>query len=795
MVQQSANQQQRLIAVKWFKEGDTWTELDIYNDQFSGGVPDIPSLTIKVTGIKNAGKYFCLMIYDNGETQKALFKLKIIPDVKIYKALLKHREDITFIRPAICDTLDTQLQENNIVVITGREGSGKSKLCLELASCYDEKDYMIIKVDLSENHSTYTDIGNALLIIDEQQYTEDSLVVFMKHLLPVLTKRHIKVILTCRNLDLEIVRRIPEINKFKEKVFIDMDSCLTAKEKEEMLRSYMKLNQVTSSSSAESNFRSLEIMTDLSVQVTLDENAIKVIRNEEPWKGFPLSALLFCSERKFLHLGEKYFTNPPSYLVEELKEIYKDARKASYCIDKINDYCVLVYITKNKNHQLDLNYHNLCSQLMELYQTLFHFKYVPEKAGSNDDQKKAIEDAIHRMNNKYLKLHEGVYEFIHPCLLKAMFLSSESMVDYLLQIGSLQDITEFFRSEDYTALEHELVITIDEQYHHVLCERLVRHAFENYESLLKVADYICTCWRLSGNMLVNVFFSHIAFILFHMFGIYTNNLQQLDIEQNSIKAEIQVSLSNIIKLVERLTYQGRDPWIYGAGTADFLILSGLVTAAVGRYASNRNQTFDILLSEFQKRIHSGAFVELLSKPLDIYGNTFFHYLMGLSQKEASEVVSVIAERKYVLDTENVKKYTPLDIAAFLGKIDIFKILNLKTATCTDKLRVRLMGLAKCGRNEYYNKNSKDKIKDQPMSHKTNDGSVSPEKLEYEGGDNDKKEVIDENKKDKRVFMRERSLRKEEHNKREEHDKKNVLCFEGFMINIVDNEKKRLSVNH
>ncbi|XP_076098303.1 uncharacterized protein LOC143068266 [Mytilus galloprovincialis] len=832
--------QQKLVAVKWFKESDIWTEMDLSNKQYSGGVTEVPSLTIKITTLGNAGKYSCLLIYDNGERQKALFKLKIIPQVKIYKALCQHREDNTFICPAIFETIDKHMQENNIVVITGREGTGKSKICLELASIYDEKDYMVLIVDLSENHSTYTDIANALLIIDDQQYTHDSLNAFMEHLLPVLDARNIKVILTCRNLDLEIVSSVQEIIPLKDKPFIDMNNCLTAEEKENILRRYMKENNIEISASIKSNFRDQNILTDFSVQVTLDLDVIEVIRNEEPWKGFPLCASTFCSERNNLHLGRTYFTDPPRYLFEELKELYKTARKNSNSMDIVTEYSILVYILENSNHQLDLNDPNLCRKLVELYQTLFQFKYIPEKPGSNEDQKISIEKALHRMNNKYLKLHEGMYQFIHPCLSKAMFLSSDSMVYYLLQNGSLQDITEFVRSEDYTALENELVIKIDEQYHHILCERLVIHAFEDDKLLLKVADYICTYWRLSGkdytgledelvikitkdfhhifdekfmkhvsenhdllvkiaeytythlgssgNRLVNVFFSQIAFIC-NSFGIYTDNLQQLDIEQNSIKAEIQVSLFKIIRLVQRLTSQGKDPWIYGTGTTDFLILSGLVTAAVDRYAANSNQTFDILLSEFQKRIHSGAFVELLSTPLDRYGNTVFHYLMGLSRKEASEIVSVIAERKCVLDTENVKKYTPLDIAAYLGKIDIFKVLNLKSSNCTDKLRKRLKGLAKCGQIEYYNKNSKDKIKDQKMIHKKKDGSVSPKKLECEGDENDKKEVIDENKKDRGVFKRENSLSKEEHKKREEHDRKDVLCFEDFMNNIVDNGKK------
>ncbi|CAC5425547.1 unnamed protein product [Mytilus coruscus] len=711
---------------------------------------------------------------------------------EIYEALLEHREDKAFLRPAICDAIDKQLQENNIVVITGREGTGKSKLSLELASIYNEKGYVIMKVDLSENYAIYTNINDALLIIDDKVYTSDSLNALMKHLLPVLLDKNIKVVLTCSNLDLETVRSVLEKDKLKDEVFIDINRCLNVDEKEKMLKRYLKTNNIATSASSESNFKDPNILTDLSVQVTLDDDAIKVIKNEEPWKGFPLCASLFSSNRKCLHLGEKYFTNPPSDLFEELKELYKTARENSNCIDTINEYCILVYIMNNSNHHLDLNENNLCRQFVELYQTLFQFKYTPER-GSNEDKKIAIEKALHRMNNKYLRFQEGVYTFIHPCLSIAMFLSSDYMVHYLLQKGSLIDITELVRSKDYTGLENELVIKIDKDYHHILGERLMRHAFENLDALLLVTQYIYKYWRSSSNEMVNMIFSHIEFILFQSFGVKTDYLQQLDgeeVSENSIKAENQVSLSKIIMLVDELTYKGRDPWIYASGT-DFLILSGLVTAAMGRYATNRNQTFDILLSEFQNRVHSESFVKQLRKPLDIYRNTFFHFLMIFSQKESCQILSLITGEKRIFDVENVKKFTPIDIAAYLGKRSVLEVLDLKT-NCTKNIRNRLRRLARSGNIENFNGNSKNKMIDQAMVNETADDGTSPEKLQSEYADDEKKEVIDESKQNKSFLKKTFSRSKDKPYKTEKHDKLkcesefiDILYFEDAMLNIVD----------
>ncbi|XP_076098301.1 uncharacterized protein LOC143068264 [Mytilus galloprovincialis] len=790
-MEQCFDDQQKLKTVKWFNENDRRIELDLSNKQYCGGVPDFPSLTIKDIRMENAGKYFCLLIYDNGKTKMSSFILRIILQVKIYKALLDHREDKTFIRPAICDTIDKQMQENNIVVITGREGTGKSKICLELASHYDEKDYMVLKVDLSENHLIYTNISNALLIIDDQQYTQDSLNAFMKDLVSLLPERNIQVVLTCRNLDLKIVRNVPEMNNLKSEAFIDINSCLTPEEKEEILRRHMKENSISSSASYESNFRDPRIVTDLSEQVTLDNDAIEAIKTEEPWKGFPVCASMFCSKKEFFHLGEKYFTNPPKYLFEELKELYKTARKHSNSMDIVTEYCILVYILENSNHQLDLNDPNLCRKLVELYKTIFQFKYIPEKPGSNEDQKIAIENALHRMNNKYLKLDEDMYQFIHPCMSKAMFLSSDYMVHFLLQNGSLQYITEFVRSDHYTDLENELVIKIDEQYHHILCERLVRHAFENHAFLQHVAQYICSYWRSSGHNLVNKIFKHIEFILFHSLGVHTGDHLSPGNEilsEKSIKLEGSVQFSSIIMLVDELTYKGRDPQIYGPGAADFLILSALVSAIMRRYTIDRKQTFEILLKDVQNRIHLESFVKLMDKPLDINGNTFFHYLMLFSEMEASEILELYEGRKHVLDTKNVKNYTPLDIAAFLGKKKILDILNLRF-NFAKKLRDRLKKLAESGQAEYHNANSKNKTIDQQIVHKTENDSASPGKSECEDVNKDKKVIKDEIKKDKSLLKRTFSLTKKEPNKKEKHDVNDVICFEDFMKNIVVFGKK------
>ncbi|CAG2223746.1 unnamed protein product [Mytilus edulis] len=148
------------------------------------------------------------------------------------------------------------------------------------------------------------------------------------------------------------------------------------------------------------------------------------------------------------------------------------------------------------------------------------------------------------MNNTYLKFHGGIYEFIHPCLLKALFLSSDDLVYYLLLNGSLHDITDFVRSKGYTGMENELFIIVDENYHHILSVRLMRYAFENKQTLQHVAHYIYTYWRITGSELLKRIFTHVEYILYQSLGICTDNLQTIENEccsENEIKEKDQVT--------------------------------------------------------------------------------------------------------------------------------------------------------------------------------------------------------------------------------------------------------------
>jgi predicted GTPase len=58
------------------------------------------------------------------------------------------------------------LHEHGVVILSGREGTGKSKMCLEIASLCQEEDYMPYKVDDHTNLEVNFESSKVLCILD-----------------------------------------------------------------------------------------------------------------------------------------------------------------------------------------------------------------------------------------------------------------------------------------------------------------------------------------------------------------------------------------------------------------------------------------------------------------------------------------------------------------------------------------------------------------------------------------------------------------------------------------------------
>jgi replicative DNA helicase len=75
------------------------------------------------------------------------FVLFFLISEKTYKEISQNKQDKTYVRTSAVEQAMHFLHEHGVVILSGREGTGKSKMCLEIASLCQEEDYMPYKVD------------------------------------------------------------------------------------------------------------------------------------------------------------------------------------------------------------------------------------------------------------------------------------------------------------------------------------------------------------------------------------------------------------------------------------------------------------------------------------------------------------------------------------------------------------------------------------------------------------------------------------------------------------------------
>jgi DNA polymerase III delta prime subunit len=129
------------------------------------------------------------------------------------------------------------------VILSGREGTGKSKMCLEIASLCEEKDYMPYKVDGHADLEVNFESSKVLCILDDCRQLLDH----PKKLTDLTSQKHIWFIFTCRGLESSKVKQmLKEI--FKNIEILDLDDNLTKEEKRQILKLHMEANNITETS-------------------------------------------------------------------------------------------------------------------------------------------------------------------------------------------------------------------------------------------------------------------------------------------------------------------------------------------------------------------------------------------------------------------------------------------------------------------------------------------------------------------------------------------------------------------
>ena len=579
------------------------------------------------------------------------------------------------------------LHDHRVVILSGREGTGKSKMCLEIASLCEEEDYMPYKVDGHADLEVNFKSSKVLCIFDDCRLLYDH----QKKLPDLTSQKHIWFIFTCRGLESLNVKEILEtIYSFKNIEILDLDNNLTKEEKRQILKLHMKANNITETSVQDSMHPKVDVLT-------LHRDSIEEIINldTEPMLGFPLTTDTFCRDKHLLHLGKKYFAYPPQSLVKEIQGLYEAEGRD----DQIK-YCLLVYMATESEPRLDIT--KIDDERFVRFQDVF-FKIK----GNNDNLINEIEKAATSMKGKYLNYVGESYEFIYHYFKKAVLLSSDHLFDYFLRACTFIEIKDIVRSHEYEKKGEQLIkkIPADSSMYDVLFSELIDESGKDSVVIKDIGVYFYNQFiKLHDKMFLTKLMCH--------FNFTPSKISEPPQSENkkTIEREYPLSWCRIL-LMDELTDHGNDPWIYNnddsALVPDKALLWGLIGACKSKY--KQDNTFSKLFSMFKSKIKNETFVKNLSDLTDMYGNTLFHYLVIFGELQSVTILDIkekiipkdkflIKDNRAIFGKPNKIGITPLEMAAYFGKLKVFKGLAVKTETelFQDKKQEKLEKLTKDG---------------------------------------------------------------------------------------------------
>jgi hypothetical protein len=295
-----------------------------------------------------------------------------------------------------------------------------------------------------------------------------------------------------------------------------------------------------------------------------------------------------------------------------------------------------------------------------------------------------IKKAATSMKGKYLNYVEESYEFIYHYFKKAVLLSSDHLFDYFLRACTFIEIKDIVRSHEYEKKGEELIAKMpaDGSMYELLFSKLIDESGKDSIVVKDIGVY---------------FYNQFIKLCDKMF------LTSLMLYLKNTKVEKYPLPWCRILLMDELTDHGNDPWIYNnddsAQVPDKALLWGLIAACKSKYKQDEKQddTFSKLLSMFKSKIKDKTFVKNLSDLTDMYGNTLFHYLVIFSESQSVTILDIVenhllketrkfwSKEKYlpnvkraVFDQPNKIGITPLEMAAYFGKLNVFKGLLVKT---------------------------------------------------------------------------------------------------------------------
>ncbi|CAC5391346.1 unnamed protein product [Mytilus coruscus] len=426
-----------------------------------------------------------------------------------------HRKDQTYTEIKAVTACVQMLDNSKVLVLSGREGSGKSRNSLEIIRQMKEKHPEIDVIKL-KRLTQFTDIiekeSMTIVLFEDvfgrinKQFCENNDIQILDILHSYINLGNLRVIFIMRNTvkhDCQDLLSSHDIfcHSIAEVDLNSKEFKLSQKEKQQIFINYCMSNEIEiiykdmsshhdpnkinidkiKCSTIDKSRQQCEFSKDKRC-ITFNNDAVEDMMRSDPYHGFPQCCRLFTKNLKFTILGPAFFKYPSKSLLQEIENM------RIHGID--NDvkglkYVILVYILLNQDTAVDaaLKYFLIFSGLKQYVSSINennidvqdHHKLFNECYNKTFGLK--LPDIIYlydELTCKYLIRNEKKIFFQHQALQDSVLISFCKVNPKAnIPLLSIDHMIDIVRTQNYMEQEEEIVIKISKPYYPELAVKII----------------------------------------------------------------------------------------------------------------------------------------------------------------------------------------------------------------------------------------------------------------------------------------------------------------------------------
>lgn len=532
------------------------------------------------------------------------------------------------------------IKKDSVLVLTGREGTGKNTLAKCLQGLYPENRCNIIHI--RKNKLTNNFQKESHIIVDSQENVlafDQFIQTYLKNI------KATKLIIVVEDIPPNLITVVQQCYN-NQKVIFDLDDkdFYSIRDKKDIFQLHMKMKNIY----FKDEIPQLKIL-EASEVVCVEKSLFTELLNEETLLGFPLMYASLCSHKDHIRQGMTYFRQPPAPLMTEIIDLRKNGES-----DDISalQYCLFVSVLLCLNNKMSLTDDDFQAT------TTMNMRHIyPGRSVSFDLH--MVLNIIFYLMPHYFKSSKSELEFSHPEICQAVLITyCNTHPEPIFGKCNMLDIIFFLRPPNYQPLHDEMVLTVD----------------------YRQSDFV--------SLVINslMFGSSNADNIIKQIKRYTDYHKDTQLMQLII---------NHVKSDETHTHQFRLRCFREFG--EYVRISKNIFnveleayCLAWKYVCIKKEENEDELNMFKEHIFtcaSGVIGNVLNTLVDKFGNTLLHYFVIWNGKVENNIINTILKNKdehgivdvwKTTNLGNVRRHTPLHFAVYFGRQDfIDKFITMK----------------------------------------------------------------------------------------------------------------------